>query len=61
MLSETECSSMNEAIRALDQALNFLLSLHRVGSDVQTCVVGVTEALEKLEDLLPEETAKPSC
>ena len=56
VLSATVCNSINDAIRALNHALNSLLSLHQAGADVKDCVVAVTEALEKLEDLIPEET-----
>ena len=60
MHSGTECDSINEAVQALNQALQSLLSLHRAGAEVQDCVVAVTEALEKLEDLLPDCIPEPS-
>jgi len=55
MLSDTECNSINEAIESLSQALNSLVSRQRAGIELGHYVIAVTEALEKLEDLLPEE------
>jgi hypothetical protein len=55
MLSDRECNSISEAIKSLNQALNSLLSCHRAGIDVQDCIVAVTQVLESLEDLVPEE------
>ena len=60
MPSASECTSISEAVQVLNQALDSLLSLHREGVEVQPCVLAVTEALEKLEDLLPEEFPEPA-
>jgi hypothetical protein len=51
MLSETE--HVHKAISSLNRALDSLLAEHRTGFiDIQDPVVGVSEALEQLEELL---------
>lgn len=53
MLSETERESVQQAINSLNRALDSLLSQHRAGLiDIRESVVGVTEALEQLEELV---------
>ena len=55
MLSVTESNSVQRAVEELTQALYSLLARHRAGNCVQLEVVGLSEALEKLEDLIPTE------
>ena len=53
MLSETERESVQKAITCLNRALDSLLDQHRTGViDIQEPVVGVSEALEHLEEML---------
>ena len=53
MLSETERESAQRAITSLNRALDSLLAQHRSGFiDIHESVVGVTEALEQLEEIL---------
>ena len=45
--------SVQHAINSLNQALDSLLSQHRAGLiDIRESVVGVTEALQQLEELI---------
>ena len=52
MLSEAESNSIHETIETLNRGLASLLSRHRDGVDLQAEVVALSEALEKLEDLV---------
>jgi len=53
MLSETERESVQRAISSLNRALDSLLAQHRSGLiDIHEPVLGVTEALEQLDEIL---------
>ena len=56
---ESGADWLRPVLTELENALSALLALHNQGVDVSGLVLGISRALERLEDLLPDDDSGP--